>query len=483
MAAHYQHEQTAEDTRLPEVASESGLEAAYPTPTPYRGDEYPEYISTPSDVVLETKPGNANPADSYGKTRRSYCFGLSRKAFWITIGVLFVVLAAALGGGLGGALSHRSSSDKSTSNTTPSVNQPPGDLPPGNNTKSELGPFLNSQLAATNWTGSDGEARRAVFYQSAGSLLVSVVKGSDDTETWTQVNITALFEQDADWSPPRDGTPLAATAVPWQGLDQDFFVGLFYIDVNGLVRQLNSKPNDYDIQGWIRGPEWDVATTHAAGNDSRLSSVAYYCPTGCLQHQCITYQDAGRQVWLACGDNWLVRKPMVIAYPGSPLSIITLPNLPMEDGETEINVLRCFYYTDTDIRDFNYNVGGNGTFIQDPITIVSSLQSGGSADTLPQVAASPYDSFAKNTVIAREYTGNIIVSWWYNDWNLNKRANFINEDGSTTQDSPNVNLSAIEMDYDHHFYSVAADGSKIIQYEWTSDSPLWFNWTSTVISA
>ncbi|KAI3332831.1 hypothetical protein F4824DRAFT_513980 [Ustulina deusta] len=460
--ARYQHGRTAEDTRLPQVVVETGIEVV-------RSEEYPEHVSG-AFYISGVKLEGSHSIESPDKTLTGYCFGQSRKVFWITIGFLFLVVVAAIAGGVAGGLVHQSSSGKRPMDTIP---------PEGSNTPAS-GAFIDSQLAAVNWTDGAGQLRRAVFYQSAGNLLASVTQGSGSAETWTQVNISAQFEQDTDWVAARTGTPLAASAIPWQGLEHhSFSVVLFYLDGNNLVRQLRSR--DYDLREWIRGTEWDSASVHAAAEGSRLSSVTYYCPQGCLNYMCVTYQDADRQVWFASGNDWNNRTPIVKPYPGTPLAIIPFT----ADNVTRVKVdeLRFFYYSDTDIKSYLFNFKDSGIFLFDDWEIImQSLESSSSPGPLPQVVAAPYQSVSKIMVLAMDGNGKIIESWWDGKWNINKPVFFVNEDELVTQGMSKTNMSAIALDHDHCLYGVAVDGSKITQFTWSPDSTLWFNWTSIVVS-
>lgn len=71
---------------------------------------------------------------------------------------------------------------------------------------------------------------------------------------------------------------------------------------------------------------------------------------------CFTYQDDGRQVRVACGNNWQDDPATVVrTISGTPLSLIPLTN---DDGRniTSVNELRLFYFTDTDVRIYFFNL-------------------------------------------------------------------------------------------------------------------------------
>ncbi|GAW13639.1 hypothetical protein ANO14919_030260 [Xylariales sp. No.14919] len=480
------YHRAVEDTRLPEVVIEPGIEATYPTP--YHGDESSEHGSG-AFHIFDEKPDHMKSIKSLDQIKRKYGFTKRAKVFRIAMVVALLVVAICLAGGLAGGLAHRSRSSERSTDTIPSVGNntttPPGRnttiTPPGRNTTSTVGDFIGSQISAVNWTDRYGQLRRAVFYQSAGNLLASITEVSGSTQTWTQVNISAQFEHDTDWVAPQAGTPLAASAIPWQDLGRQYFlVALFYLDENNLVRQLNSK--DYELLEWVRGPEWDSALRHAAGQGTRLSAAAYFCPQGCPNSTCFTYQDVDRQIWFACGDGLDSRTAIVKAYPGSSQAIV--PFASNNGKSTTVDELQFYYYTDTDVRGDFYNYEDNsGQFMFEDSTVVMQSLPSSSSTSPPQFVACAYDSISKVLVLALDGNGKLIESTWDYGWDTDNSATLIDGNVSSTQEISNMTISAIALDQDYCLYGVAADGSSITQFAWSPNSPLLFQKTSIVVSS
>ncbi|RWA04252.1 hypothetical protein EKO27_g10853 [Xylaria grammica] len=449
----YQYGRVVEDTRLPEVMVEPGIEAIYPTP--YHGDESSEHGSG-AFHIFDEKPDRMESIKSLDQIKRKYYFSQRAKVFRIAMVVALLVVASSLAGGLAGGLAHRSGSSEHSTATIPSVGNTTI-TPPGCNTTSTVGAFIGSQISAVNWTDRHGQLRRAVFYQSAGNLLASITEVSGSTQTWRQVNISTQFEHDTDWVAPQAGTPLAASAIPWQDRGRQYFlVALFYLDENNLVRQLNSK--DDELLEWIRGPEWDSALRHAAGQGTQLGAAAYFCPQGCPNST-----DVDRQIWFACGDDLDSRTAIVKAYPGSSQATVLFAN---NNGKSiTVDELQFYYYTDTDVRGDFYN-HFKAAVLPSP----------------PQFVACVYDSISKVLVLDLDGNGKLIESKRDYGWDTDNSATFIDGNVSSTQEISNMTISAIALD-DYCLYGVSADGSSITQFAWSPNSPLLFQKTSIVVSS
>ncbi|KAI0151702.1 hypothetical protein GGR57DRAFT_170672 [Xylariaceae sp. FL1272] len=449
------HEWMAAESDLPEAVPPYSTMEAIPFPAHLRSDVEPESkLESPGEVKIEP-------------THWQKLHGLSRKTRWIAIGATLLVVIAALVGGLAGGLSQSPSSNKTAN--------------PENNTSPAPGPFLQSQLAAVNWTDDAGEVRRAVFYQRAGHLLASLAQDSNDNMTWAQVNISAQLDGAEGWAEARSGTPLAASAVPWQGLEGvSFAVALFYLDDNNLVRQVITE--DFDIHTWTFGPEWNSASTHAAGGNTQLAAVGYYCPRGCFNSHCVIYQDADRAVYSSCGVDWEARTYVERASAGSPLAVIPYS---ADDGRNvTVSELRLFYYTDTDVRAYFFNHRDSEAWEQDPVVIINSLEGSGPSESLPQIVASPYESHSRVMVLATAGNAQVRESYYTPDdfWITDKQINISNENGTSSQDFAVLNVSAIALDHDHRLSGVTEGGLKIVQFVWSTDSPLEFRWMSDVVS-
>jgi hypothetical protein len=130
-------------------------------------------------------------------------------------------------------------------------------------------------MAALNWTDEESIERRAVFYQMHGALFVSQAQGTGQNATWTQLNISDQFMGGA--LSPRNGTPLAAGATPWQAgkgapwdAGEAFAVTLYYLNEDNQVCQLSSSVGD--LSTW-QGTEVFVSSP---SDQSQLAACASY---------------------------------------------------------------------------------------------------------------------------------------------------------------------------------------------------------------
>lgn len=344
---------TAEHEPRPQVANDSDLEVLQGAHTSgstmhHDGSGWNAYKGYGA-VAQETQHGSA------AQDKRRYCFGLSRRAFWILIAVAAVVVIGAVAGGVaGGLLAH-----KQTDGASPMPNGNgttiPGDG--GGGTTNIATPLLGSQLAATNWTDSTGLVRRAVFYQSDGALLLRHTH--DVNNSWIQVNISDQFaaETGNNMLGVRAATPLAVAAIPWLGTNFSLSASLFYLNLENQVRELVSS--DDTLSAWTHGSSW--STDFDADADSRLSAVPYYCPS-CPNHVCVIFQDANRNIVSSCDGSWDTQNTVTRAYPGSPFSMIQFSS----NGGlnvSDVDELRLFYFTDAEIVDYMYNLDGNKNWL------------------------------------------------------------------------------------------------------------------------
>jgi hypothetical protein len=174
-------------------------------------------------------------------------------------------------------------------------------------------------MAALNWTDEESIERRAVFYQMHGALFVSQAQGTGQNATWTQLNISDQFMGGA--LSPRNGTPLAAGATPWQAgkgapwdAGEAFAVTLYYLNEDNQVCQLSSSVGD--LSTW-QGTEVFVSSP---SDQSQLAAVGYYCGSGCLNAMCVVFQGDDGILRCACGpDAWA---NVGAAYQNSPVALV-----------------------------------------------------------------------------------------------------------------------------------------------------------------
>jgi hypothetical protein len=100
----------------------------------------------------------------------------------------------------------------------------------------------------------------------------------------------------------------------------------------------------------------------------------------------------------------------------------------------------------------------------------------------PQFAASTVDELANILLVAMMGDGNFSASWRTpaNGWVQNQLLSFSTESGTSVSSSPDVELAIIAMNQNHRLYETAADGTAIVEYEWSSSNPYSFIWASKI---
>lgn len=281
-------------------------------------------------------------AASHGEPNRTqYCCGMTKTAFWIGVLVAVLIVAGAIAGGVAGSLKSIHHSNQVTIPT--------------------YEPLSGSKLAALNWTDEASLERRAVFYQVDGALFVSQAQGQN--KTWTQLNISAQFVQYEGklGLNPRNGTPLATAATPWQAGKNApwdgvtfFSITLFYFDQANQVRQLWTSVGD--LSKWQQGGNFtEVATTANPSTNSQIAATGYYCGTGCLNTMCIAFQAEDNSIQCSCSETGNPAD-VIAAFPNSPLML--LPFAADNGGNiTYDSELLVLFLDNSDIGALAYNSG------------------------------------------------------------------------------------------------------------------------------
>lgn len=116
--------------------------------------------------------------------------GIRRKTFWIVVGVVaFLVVAGAVGGGLGRDFTSRNKKEKQQASSPEAQN-----------------PYLNLSLSALHWVGADDVSHYRVYHQPAGQARVFESAWSTDDETWA---VSPITDEGVNI---KEGTPIASAA-------------------------------------------------------------------------------------------------------------------------------------------------------------------------------------------------------------------------------------------------------------------------------
>jgi hypothetical protein len=159
----------------------------------------PEAVHNPGEEKIIAEPHvwpivNETATDPESKNR--LICGLQPRTFWIiSVISLFLLLAAAVGGGVGGSLAakkHRNHRPAST----PSATTGPTKIRPV---------YQNTGLAAMQWVDLDGINHYRVYYQDASNAVQESAWDSNDTSWQVSQVSDPTFKV-------KPGTPIAAAA-------------------------------------------------------------------------------------------------------------------------------------------------------------------------------------------------------------------------------------------------------------------------------
>ncbi|KAH8898495.1 hypothetical protein GQ53DRAFT_418297 [Thozetella sp. PMI_491] len=255
----------------------------------------PSPVATLRALPKPDSPGPQEHKDIEGDQPREKrrIFGLPPKTFWIIAALVVLgVIAAIVGGAVGGTLSTKRNNEATESNNQTSSNPNPSSLPVKNLLSS-------SQLAAVNWTDQDRNTHYAVFAQdSSNALLVSLWDSKN--QTWKAVNVSSAIATTGNPINLKPGTPL--TAVATGPPDYDFEMHVTFLTPSNIINTIVSK--DMGGKSWELGDLMKVSEK-SADDDSSLASVWHRCNTGpgCTGDIIIAYQKGGN-LGLLNSSNW-----------------------------------------------------------------------------------------------------------------------------------------------------------------------------------
>lgn len=103
-------------------------------------------------------------------------------------------------------------------------------------------------------------------------------------------------------------------------------------------------------------------------------------------------------------------------------------------------------------------------------------------DQVPQLVATPATGHSEMLVMSMDGDGNVTASYatrGSSTW-TNKATQFVNEQGTTTSQRPDLDLTSIAMNHNGAFYGITEDGTKIVEYSWDSSAPFSLTWAQNI---
>ncbi|KAH8820205.1 hypothetical protein F5884DRAFT_744565 [Xylogone sp. PMI_703] len=289
----------------------------YSTLEPYTGNpNLPEV--TPSNLPEHYKSVTKVDEPVQAKQR-------PRKFIIITLVAAIIVIAAVIGGTVGGILGHRHAS----SSTSP--------------TCSNINIACDSALTATNRTDANGYAHRTVCFQDANHAIIA--RSWDlQNRAWTTTNITDYFNNK---STPLPGPPMPGTPLASASMDGDSFSGaihLWYLGWDRSILSIYLEPdtgtwtidNEFNDAKLIAGSALAAAWQRPTDNSSSGSNDGYWI---------VTYQSPLGDILAANSSHWATPIGAVVSSDVSPNSSLAL--VPQLNGGLLDGLALTFEYNST----------------------------------------------------------------------------------------------------------------------------------------
>lgn len=234
------------------------------------------------------------PQDGYGqsspppeeKPKGKRICGLAAKTFWIIAALVGLgLIAAIVGGAVGGTLSKNNKKDDSADQDTDSGNGGGGNGQNSTTTTPDTVLLADSRVAAANWTDQAQYVHYAVVSQDKYNFLLASFWDSQN-QSWSSVNISRILTKSGSPISVKPGTPLAlaSTGAPgWR-----FQLNIYYLTPsNGVGEIWTTEP---------QGRQWGVGALvkeepKVAAENSQLTAIWHRCDYGCAQQLYIIYED------------------------------------------------------------------------------------------------------------------------------------------------------------------------------------------------
>jgi len=236
--------------------------------------------------------------------------GLAARTFYIVLAIAVILVIAAIGGGVGGALASKNT-DSLASESTGGITGSSG----GNSTTPKgPKPLSNTKLAATNWTDGNNVGHRNVYFQDEYGSVVER-RWDSDSNQWTTSNISKLFETSTTFG-PQVGTSLTVASMDKGGSD-GYEIQLYFLDEWNFIRSVHAVEADTQPTAWTNNTLGGAFLEVRKG--SHLSAMYQDCwNNDCPGSWCVAYQrPSDASIKTANSSHWATSDVAVI---GSDLS-------------------------------------------------------------------------------------------------------------------------------------------------------------------
>ncbi|AEO69882.1 uncharacterized protein THITE_2120646 [Thermothielavioides terrestris NRRL 8126] len=316
------------------------------------GNHDKHVVSTGTDKILIQAHPTAPEVVAAGGSlphvpRRTIC-GMGQRTFWVVAGVVgFILLAAAIGGGVGGSLSrHSQPSSSLAAASTASTGTSTGSPAP---TPTRV-PFQNLSIAAARWVDGDSITHYRVYTLSGNSSQTRILESARDQDDgdWTVSAIT-----DVNVDTVQAGTPLSVSVgYPHTNTSKVPVRSVYYLQPGGTIIE---RQTPYKEAVGVWGDD-NFSGLYAASNGSSLFSYWYQDLDQHLQVLATFFQELGVNEltigrYVENGTNgqpWTSSRKSIPIQDGSSIAAV-----PAGDGQD----IRLYVGgSDGTIKQFAYNL-------------------------------------------------------------------------------------------------------------------------------
>ncbi|KAI0140003.1 hypothetical protein F4776DRAFT_677254 [Hypoxylon sp. NC0597] len=243
-----------------------------PEPAAFERDPNTLPIPRPSSkdekIVDPYSQQNLNQQDHQLPLVSSTICGIYRKTFWVIIGlVAFVIIAAAIGGGVGGHFAHQ---NNETQNNQTSLNV--------------TVTHQNLSIAALYWIDETNTSQYRIYYQPGNRTQVFESSWSSNNQTWT---VSEIADPSLDI---KFNTPLTSSAgYPHTNTSNALVKNVYFVQSPGTIIERQSPYKDL-VGVW--GDD-NLSGLYTTSNSSLLFSYWYQNFDTRLQILAVFFQELG----------------------------------------------------------------------------------------------------------------------------------------------------------------------------------------------